>query len=191
MAPGATYGRLANAVLANAVLANAVLANAVLPGGNGPGPVLLAGAALGGDRGQPGVTGAVPAEHRLRHDEHRALGRVIESEGAERDQARASPTYRVVDVRTLGDLMEPLLAGREPVGPGRERHPGGLTPPGQARALPYPGNRRRHRDLVEETVSRVGNRHAAHDQSLAVSVPGWPSAEVAVVPVRLRHDNEF
>ena len=94
--------------------------------------------AVRGDGGQPGVARTVPAEDRPRHHEHRAVGRVVEREGAERDQARAPAAHRVVDVRAVGDLAEPLLRGGEPVRAQRAASPARPRPtrPGQRTAAP-------------------------------------------------------
>ena len=59
----------------------------------------------------------------------------------------AAPTSSL-DVRAVEDLAQPLLAGGEPVGPGGQRDPRRLAPADQARAMPYPGERRRLRELA-------------------------------------------
>jgi hypothetical protein len=161
-------------------------------------PGLFAGRGHGG---QPRVARAVAAEDRARHDEHRAVGRVVEGEGAERDKTRATAADSVLDARTVGDLTQPLLRGDEPVGAGGQRHPGRLTPAGQARGLPDPGECRGYRDLAEEFRAGVGDRHAAHHQAPAAIVAdarctapvlARPTVllDIAVSSEGLRHDTE-
>ena len=131
------------------------------PGGS-KGGRLPGGLALRGDGGQPGVPGAVPAQDRPRHDEHRAVGCVVEREAAERDQARTASAHLIIDLRAVDDLAQPLLPVGEPVRPGRQRDPRRLAPSDQASALPDPREGLGDRDLAAEALARVGDGRASH-----------------------------
>jgi hypothetical protein len=123
------------------------------------------GLALWSDGGQPGVPGAIPAEDRPRHNEHRAVGCVVEREAAERDQARTASAHLVIDLGAVDELAQPFLSVGEPVRSGRKRDPRGLAPSDQASALPNPCQGLGDRNLAGEALARIGDGHASHQQT--------------------------